>query len=108
MPRADDRPLPEGHRSGLTILETLSYWELRYDDWVRKTPSLASSGRPFHARLKEEFARHGQLEPHHPEEECHDRHVGACVEMIYGGQPEKGLAFACEIDESLAGLEGKP
>ncbi len=69
----------------------MGYWELRYDDWVRKTPDLAASGHLFHVRLEEEFARFGKTELHHPEEECHDRHVGACVEMIYGGQVEKGL-----------------
>lgn len=74
-------------------LVDVSFWALRYDDWVRKTPSLSEIGREFHARLDAEFARHRALRGEHPDDEWHDRHVGACVEMIYGGQPEKGVVL---------------
>lgn len=67
----------------------VTFWMLRYDDWVRKTPDLMASGRWFHERLDEQLARFGKTEPHHADEDCHDLHVGACVEMIYGGQYEK-------------------
>lgn len=72
----------------------MSYWALRYDDWFRRTPDLAEGGRIFHTQLDAEFERHG-VERHeaHADEECHDRNVGACAEMIYGGQPEKGIAL---------------
>ncbi len=69
----------------------LAFWALRYDDWVRKCPEVVESGRKFHALLDEEFARLDKTEPNHADDECHDRHVGACVEMIYGGQPDKGI-----------------
>ena len=71
----------------------LTFWSINYRDWVRKTPDLVDSGRWFHQRLAEEMARHGRTEPHHPDEDCHDLHVGACVEMIFGGQFEKGIAL---------------
>lgn len=71
----------------------MSYWTLRYDDWVRQTPELVASGRAFHLRLDEEFARHKALHDNHPDEECHDRHVGICVETIYAGQPEKAVVL---------------
>jgi hypothetical protein len=31
------------------------------------------------------------LEENHPQDDAHDRYVGACVETIYGGQPEKAV-----------------
>lgn len=71
----------------------ISFWSLSYEAWIRRTKSLAEVGRAFHARLDEEFARHGKLHASHPDEECHDRYAGACVEMIHGGQPEKGVAL---------------
>lgn len=70
-----------------------SYFTLRYDDWVRKTPDLMRVGREFHAHLESEFKRHGHDEKPHPDEDCHDLHVGACVEMMRGGQIEKAIAF---------------
>lgn len=67
----------------------MSFWTLRYEDWLRQTPAMAKSGEEFHRRLTEEFARHGIAEPHHADEFCHDLHVGAASEMIYGGQSIK-------------------
>lgn len=68
-----------------------SYWSLKYDDWVRRCPDVVVSGCTFHQRLDEEFARHKALHDNHPDEECHDRYVGACAETIYAGQPEKAV-----------------
>lgn len=67
----------------------MSFWTLRYEDWLRQTPSIARSGEEFHGKLSEEFARHGVDDPHHADEFCHDLNVGAAAEMIYGGQPIK-------------------
>jgi hypothetical protein len=77
-------PTPDG-------LIDMSFHALRYDDWVRKTPGLAASGRTFHDRLSIEFERHGRVEPQHPDEECHDIHVGACAEMMAAGQLDKAV-----------------
>ncbi len=71
----------------------MSFCSLRYDDWVRKTPDLMRIGRAFHARLSDEFRRHGALEEQHADEDCHDLHVGACAEMISGGQIDKAVAL---------------
>lgn len=69
----------------------MSFYALRYDDWVRKTPELMFSGRAFHERLDAEFARHGVAVEQHPDEDCHDLHVGACLEMVYGHQLDKAV-----------------
>ena len=71
----------------------MTYWSLKYEDWVRGASCLIASGREFHERLDEEFARHNALHDNHPDEECHDRYVGACAEMIYAGQPEKAVVL---------------
>ena len=71
----------------------VSFWMLCYNDWVRKTPELIASGKQFHDHLELEFARHGRTEEQHADEDCHDQHVGAAVEMIRGGQPEKAVSL---------------
>lgn len=71
----------------------LHFFALRYDDWVRKTPDLIVSGQQFHAQLEQERVRHNHPIPIHVDEECHNLHVGACAEMIYGGQPEKAVVL---------------
>ncbi len=74
-------------------LVDLKFYTLSYMDWARKHPGpLIASGRRFHDRLTFERERLGHPEPEgHPDDECHDLHVGACAEMIYGGQPEKAV-----------------
>jgi hypothetical protein len=69
----------------------MAFFSLRYDDWVRKTPGLMESGRWFHQRMAAECARLGHSEERHAEEDCHDLHVGACVETIFGGQLDKAI-----------------
>lgn len=69
----------------------LSFWSLHYEDWVRRTNDLIESGKAFHKRLDAEYARHGHKPHEHPDEDCHDRYVGACIETVYGGQPEKAI-----------------
>ena len=69
----------------------MGFWSLRYDDWLRKTPELVLSGQKFHNRLTAEFLRFDKTEKQHPDEDCHDLHVGACFEMMHGGQIEKAV-----------------
>lgn len=71
----------------------MSYWSLKYEDWLRITPALMQSGKAFHERLDQECARHGVTEDIHPDEDCHDLYVGACAETIYAGQPEKAVVL---------------
>lgn len=71
----------------------MSYWTLKYEDWIRKTPSLKESGKAFHHRLDEERDRLGFPDDSHPDEDCHDLYVGVCAETIYAGQPEKAVAL---------------
>ena len=72
-------------------LVDLVFFSIRYEDWVRKTPRLMESGKWFHRLLVEYKTRHGITEPPHPDEDCHDLYVGACVETLFGDQPEKAV-----------------
>lgn len=74
-------------------LVDMTFCAIRYDDWVRKTPGLIQVGKAFHDKLSQEFIRLGAEEKPHPDEDCHDLHVGACAEMIFGGQMQKAVAL---------------
>lgn len=71
----------------------MSYFSMRYEEWVRRDQEFVESGRKFHQRLDEEFARHHALHDNHPDDEAHDRYVGACVQTILAGQPEKAVVL---------------
>ncbi len=80
---------PKGwHKDGKPIPADI--YGLRIQDWMRTAPGLVERGRWFHDRLKAELAKHGAEELAHPDDEVHDRYVGAAAEMMLGGQPIKG------------------
>lgn len=62
-------------------------------DWMRTAPGLEERGHWFHEKLEAEFARHNKVEPNHPDDDVHDRYVGAACEMFLGGQPVKAAIF---------------
>ncbi len=70
----------------------MKFFVLSYMDWSKKhSKPLIESGRLFHERLLSECERLGSPKQGHLDEDCHDLHVGACAEMIYGRQPEKAV-----------------
>jgi hypothetical protein len=71
----------------------MSYFSMRYEDWARKDENLVAAGRVFHARLDAEFERHKAPHDQHPDDEAHDRYVGACMAMVLAGQPEKAVVL---------------
>lgn len=68
-------------------------FSLVIQDWMRTAPKLPERGQWFHTRLEEEFAAAGKREPNHPDDAVHDRYVGAAMEMVFGGQLDKGVIF---------------
>ncbi len=68
-------------------------YALTVQRWMQTAPGLVERGQWFHARLEAEFARHGAEDQVHPDDATHDRYVGAACEMIFGGQPGKGVVF---------------
>jgi len=72
----------------------MSFWRLLYEDWVKQTNSLVKEGADFLNKLGFE-----------PREECINRRVGAAIETIYGGEPEKA-AILYSRWAKFAGLPG--
>lgn len=77
----DDSPVPA------------AIYTIHVDAWVRSADGLQERGRWFHDKLKSELARFGKSEAAHPDDEVHDRYVGAACEMAMAGQPLKAVAF---------------
>jgi len=66
---------------------------MRVQDWMAHTPGLEQSGQWFHDRLVEEYAKVGKEHKLHDEDATHDRYVGAAIQMIMGGQPQKAVVL---------------
>jgi hypothetical protein len=71
----------------------MDYFALPYEEWAKSCGAFVQSGKFFHERLDHEFERHGRPAHDHPDEEAHDRLVGAAFEMILAGQPEKAVGL---------------
>lgn len=68
------------------------FYAMSIHDWMRKHPGpLIESGKAFHVRLEQEYERHGFAHEPHRDEKAHELAVGACAEMVYGGEPEKAV-----------------
>jgi hypothetical protein len=78
-------------------------FSLTIQQWIKIAPGLVDVGRWFHKNLEEELKLIDFQEPFHEDDESHNRAVGACVEMIRGGQPHKGAVFY----NRSASMEGK-
>jgi hypothetical protein len=73
-------------------MQDMGFYTQHYHDWIRKFGGdLEQTGRQFHVDLLEEFKRHGKEENVHPDDPWHDRHVGACAEMIKADQMLKAV-----------------
>jgi len=66
-------------------------YALRIQDWMLRAPGLRDRGKWFHVKLQEEFERHNTAAPRVPDDDTSYRYVGASIEMIFGGQIEKGV-----------------
>jgi hypothetical protein len=69
----------------------VKYYAFRYPEWVRSAQGLEERGHWFHLRLEAEKVRMGSPSPVHDDDPAHDRHAGACVGMIFGGQVDKAI-----------------
>lgn len=72
----------------------LRFYEICYQRWIEIDALLLMlAGAAFHQHLDAERVRHGVQGEQHPDEACHDLYVGACIETVYGGQPEKAAVL---------------
>lgn len=65
----------------------------RVQDWVPNAPYLVDKGEWLHEQMAKEAKRLNIAIPPHENDENHNRYVGACLEMMYGGQYHKAIAF---------------
>lgn len=77
--------------NGVTV--PADVYSLRLIDWLRTAPGLVERGRWFHTKLEAEYRRLGRTGISHKDEDVHDRHVGACAEMLFVGNV--GRALGC-------------
>lgn len=75
------------------VIVPAGIYSLKIQDWMRSAGGLEERGHWFHDHLEAEYSRLGKIEASHPDDDNHDRYVGAAVEMILGGQPDKGVIF---------------
>lgn len=71
----------------------VSYRVFSVDDWFVRSGACLLAGRDFHDTLESAKAAAGSPLDAHPQDEAHDRAVGAAALMIMGGQTTKGVAF---------------
>lgn len=68
-------------------------YSLKVQDWMRDAPGLKQRGDWFHTKLEAEYERIGANHGIHPDDDTHDQFVGATIDMIFGGQPQKATVF---------------
>lgn len=64
-------------------------WKVQ--DWMRWAPGMISRGEWFHKRLEKEYKKLNRRIPQHPDDDIHDQFVGAALEMVFAGNPHKGV-----------------
>lgn len=71
----------------------VSFQVFSIDDWFVRDAECLAVGRAFHEMLETAKAEAGSILPVHPDDEAHDRAVGAAVLMARAGQMGKGVGF---------------
>lgn len=73
--------------------QPIDIFSFRIQDWIKGADDCIDTGAWFHKRLVEEAQRIGVTDPPHPNDDVHNRYVGACLEMARGGQIHKAINF---------------
>lgn len=71
----------------------ISYQVFSIDDWFVRDRGCLAEGRAFHTALEAAKLAQGCTLAVHPEDDAHDRAVGAACLMIKGGQAAKAVGF---------------
>lgn len=82
---------PIWHTDGGVV--PVDVYSLLVQQWAIKAPILEETGHWFHEMLIREYKRLGRDIEVEVNDETHHRYVGACIEMIKGGQVLKGVNF---------------
>lgn len=84
--REDGWMTPEG-------AQPVDWMRLSITNWMRGAEGLIERGQWFHREIEAACARAGVERKDHPEDENHDRYVGAAAEAIIHGQVAKGIHY---------------
>jgi hypothetical protein len=87
-----DFSVPDGCR-WRGIAQPIDIYSFRIQDWIKDADDCVDTGRWFHGRLLEEARRIGVTDNPHPNDDVHNRYVGACMEMAFAGQVIKAVNF---------------
>ncbi len=68
-------------------------YSMHAQSWIRDAEGLRERGEWFHAKLTMELSRLGSVASAGQSVAMRDRHIGAACEMVFGGQPHKGIIF---------------
>lgn len=71
----------------------VSFQALTLDDWVARDPVIKQAGHDFHETLEAAKLAAGSELPTHPDDEAHDRMVGACFLMAQAGFVQKAVGI---------------
>lgn len=71
----------------------VSYRSLTLDRWLRACSSTLEAGKAFHTLLESAKKAKGSALPVHPDDEVHDRYVGAALLMAIQGNVAKATNF---------------
>lgn len=84
---------PWFRKESCPILGPSTIGRIPVDSWITGPNGgyLANEGHDFHNRLEAAKAAAGSFLPVHPEDETHDRYVGAALLMCKRGQAAKGV-----------------
>lgn len=67
----------------------IDYFSMTLDAWRARDAEVLAEGQAFHAQLEAAKAAAGAEAPAHPDDEAHDRAVGAACLMAKAGNPAK-------------------
>lgn len=83
---------PDGSRF-MGQVTPIDLYAITIQDWVQKDQMLEQIGARTHAEMREQAKKIGITEPPHEEDLDHNRIVGACTEMMIGGQLPKAVSL---------------
>lgn len=68
------------------IIVGMQYYTMTFDEWISNSDICKEKGEEFHKFLEEEIGH-----PNHPDDEIHDKYVGATILCCENGNAPKGI-----------------
>lgn len=75
------------------VMTPMDIYSITVQTWIQKAQGLVEIGHGIHSYMQSRAKELGIKETPHEDDEDHNRVVGACFEMLVGGQPQKAVAL---------------